>query len=109
MIFGIGGERVGIERSLIDDFGDRTWTPRGYIYDCVFAPRTSEEANSQRTATVTTGLTMYAPPGAVISPHDRIIRTDGEKWEVDGDPGTWKNPIGGSVEGVQVQLKRVTG
>jgi hypothetical protein len=73
------------------------------------APQTSSETGTLRAATVTTGLTLYAPYGAALTAQSRVQLPDGTRWDVDGVPGVWRNPIGGTGEGEQVQLVRVTG
>lgn len=68
---------------------------------------TSEPTERGRTP-VAEGLTVLAPVGAAVGPHDRA-RFRGELYEVDGFPFLWRNPFTGSQEGVQFDLERVSG
>lgn len=108
MIFSYG-ETITVSRPGGQDrYGDplpaTTWQPDG-LY--VFAPRSSTELSDQR-STVIIGLTMYGPV-ADIQPTDTIIRVDGERFRVEGRPGTWHQPFTGWEAGMEVALEKVTG
>lgn len=115
MIFGIGSETVTVAEETRDRFGDRVYTAERVVYGCAIVPRASSgsigssESNTYRESTVITGLTLFAPPNTGLKSSSRVTRADGTKWEVEGEPGVYTNPIGSTMEGEQVQLKRVTG
>jgi hypothetical protein len=109
MIVGNVGVEIIVWRETRDRFGDRVYTDERRIGGCVVAPQTSSETGTLRAATVTTGLTLYAPYGSNLTAQSRVQLPDGTRWDVDGVPGVWRNPIGGTGEGEQVQLVRVTG
>jgi hypothetical protein len=109
VILGAIGVEVTVWREERDRFGDRVYTGERKVGGCVVAPQTSSETGTLRAATVTTGLTLYAPYGANLSAYSRVRLADGTLWDVQGVPGLWRNPIGGTGEGEQVQLQRVTG
>lgn len=69
-------------------------------------PRTNEEDNDKRTATIT-GLSVVVPLGTAVTPVDRIVAR-GVTWEVDGEPADWTAPWKWEP-GVQVDLRRVAG
>ena len=99
---------------------------------CWWAPRTqgagpsSGSIDQRGRQGVIEGLTLYAPYGAPIR-HDDQIRLpigapldgphygttaygdEGEVWEVDGDPGPWKNPMSGRAHGMEVAIRRAAG
>ena len=105
-----GGRSVRVWKEERNRFGDPIYTDEREIHGCIIAPQTSSEVGTMRAATVSTGLTMYAPHGSKLTPHTRVQLDDGTLWNVDGVPGDWTNPIGGGIGmGEQVQLMRVTG
>jgi hypothetical protein len=71
-------------------------------------PGTEAEA-AIGTEQVTAGGQMYLPRGTPVAPQDRIIRENGETFEITGEGGTWTSPFTGLVGPVFVHLKRVTG
>jgi len=106
------GESVTVLRpGTLDRYGDpvpgnpsTTHTIEG----CAFAPRSSTELHAQ-VNTVIVGLTMYAPSGADIKATDTIQRSDGTRWNVEGQPGVWSSPFTGWQPGIVAALERVTG
>lgn len=107
-------ETVTVERpGGVDRYGDPLTPTTRQLAGCVFAPRSSNEGATQdgqpRPGAVTTGLTMYAPPGAGLDPVDVVVRTDGSRWQVEGDAGQWVNPFTGATPGIEVALTRVEG
>ena len=104
-----GAVTVVVRREQRDRFGDRVYTGAREVHGVIIAPQSSSEVGTLRAATITTGLTMYAPGGSGLTANDRVTLPDGTEWDVDGVPGKWFNPIGASFDGEQVQLQRVTG
>lgn len=94
-----------------DDYGDPVAAPAGSadveLVGCVKAPRSSEERRTERSPAVITGLTLYVPgdQGAAILPSS-LLEVDGERWEVEGEPGQWVSPFVGRRRGVEVALAR---
>ena len=109
MNFGVGTRPVTVWIETGDRFGDAVISDERVIWGCAWAPQISAESTNYRTATVTTGIVLYAPPDANLSAQHRIRLDDGTVWRVTGDPGFFRNPIGGTDEGVQAHLERVTG
>lgn len=109
------GETITVRRpGGTDQRGDPEPASTHTVTNCVFAPSVSVGANVSnelvnRRDTVITGLTLYAPPDADITPTDQIVRADGTVWEVEGQPGDWLTPFTGWHPGIQVGVRRVTG
>lgn len=74
-----------------------TWGP------CLVAPRYSSESADTRAPRVVVGKVIYGP--AIDLDSDDEVVVDGETWLVDGLPGVWPWPLGGTA-GVEVNLKR---
>lgn len=114
-------ETVTVERpGGVDRYGDRLPTVSRTVDGCIFAPRGSsggvtasrEGASSGGLAspnTVITGLTAFMPESAAIDATDIVVRADGTRWEVQGEPGLWRSPFTGWTPGLQVALTRVEG
>jgi len=102
------GETVTVWREITDKFGDTTVVEQRTVAGCGVAPRTSTEDNAGRVR-VTTGITLYAPPGSGITATSRVRLADGTTWRVAGDPGRWRSPLTGWSPGDQIELERVTG
>lgn len=78
---------------------------------CAIAPRGGAGSSTELTDardTVITGLTLYAPFGTDILATDRI-RVDGQLYEVEGLPGSFRSPFTGSAGPVVAALELVTG
>lgn len=72
------------------------------------APRTENRVdveNHRYQSTVTSGFDVFLPPGVTVEPDARMI-VRGETYEVDGEPGDWRNPFTGWHPGIQVSVKR---
>ncbi|MFD7705713.1 hypothetical protein [Streptomyces sp. NPDC059786] len=82
------------------------------VAGCAVAPRDGAGVGSNEITgardTVITGLTLYAPHGTDIRATDQI-RINGELYEVDGQPGSFRSPFTGSTGPVAVSLQLVTG
>ena len=106
------GEPITVWLEERDRFGDVTVTGERTIAGCAVAPRTSSEdqgTGNRPRASVTTGLTLYVPPGAGLTAQHRVRLANGSVWRVEGDVATWRSPLTGWHPGDQVELERVTG
>jgi hypothetical protein len=74
---------------------------------CAVWPRFSSE-NVQTRDQVIEGLYVVFPTGANVLATDRV-RTRGQVYLVDGEPGTFQSPLTGTTLGPQVSLTRITG
>lgn len=96
----------------VDRYGNtvRDWSnaDRLEIAGCGVAPRTSTEESDMGREGVIVGVSVYAPPGADIGPHDRI-EARGTVWEVVGEVADWRNPYTGWHAGIVAHLRRVDG
>ena len=61
--------------------------------------------------TVVLGLVAHMPVGTEIGPFHTVLRSDGSRWQVVGEPARWYNPhlINGRNGCVEVALERVIG
>lgn len=57
---------------------------------------------------VVTKPSIYVPSGAVVGAHDKIT-VRGKPYTVDGDMLDFRNPYGGEMDGLTIQLEAVTG
>ena len=108
------GETVTVLR-MVETTTDRygrpvqTWPEPGVDVDgCAVAPRTSTEPAQVGRQGVITGVTVYLPAGTAIGPHDRV-RARGVVYDVEGEPGDWRNPYSGRTPGIEVALTRHEG
>lgn len=103
------GETVTVQRpGGRDRYGDVSPGTEFNVEGVGFAPRYSNETNSDNRNTVITGLQMYVPIGIELRPTDVVVR-NGVKWRVQGLPGEWVSPLTGWKAGIEVALERVTG
>lgn len=109
------GQTVTLLAETRDRLGDVTLTEDGTVTGCAWAPRTTSSSvhgsteDERSRMQVTTGLTLFAPPGSGITAAHRVRLPDGTVWSVIGDPGAWRSPFTGWAPGDQVELERVTG
>lgn len=75
---------------------------------CAVAPRTSGDTPGRGRNGTIEGLTLYCPPGTDIQAGDQV-EVSGIRYEIDGEIGVWASPFGGSVDGLEVALKRAQG
>ncbi|HEX5541114.1 MAG TPA: hypothetical protein VFX60_06060 [Micromonospora sp.] len=104
---------IVLRAPLIEDrYGNevRDWVNQERIESdgWAFAPRFSDEASDAGRQGVIVGLTGLGPPGADVLATDRM-EVRGLTYEVEGEPGEWRNPFTGWLPGIQVALKRVEG
>lgn len=93
-----------------DAYGDpveSTETTR-QLDGCAVAPRTSTDARGRGRPGTVEGLTLYCPAGSDIRSGDHV-EVAGVRYEIDGEIGVWASPFGGSVDGLEVALKRAQG
>jgi len=98
-----------VRREVVDQDGfgnDIHATVRLSIDGCSVQPRASVEDGAGR-AQVISGVVLYAPAHTPIGASD-VVEHDGRRYEVVGDPGVWRSPIG-LFDHQQVALRRVTG
>lgn len=71
-------------------------------------PRPSGEPLQDARNQVTSGFTLYFPPGATVTPQNRVI-VRGGTYDVLGEPAEWVNPFTGWNPGTVVQVERSEG
>jgi hypothetical protein len=105
-------ETVTVRRADTDRFGDPGEPVTHSIDGCVIAPRIAGRQGREDLSEgeiVIVGLTLYAPWGADIAAGDQVEIT-AAPWagiyDVDGEPGHWRNPTTGEEAGVEVALTR---
>lgn len=93
-----------------DRYGDPTssTTSRTLISAAGVAPRSSSDNDDRGQTGVIVGLSLYLPYGTDIVFTDQI-EVDGEPYDIEGEPGSWKSPLSGWEAGVEVALKRAVG
>lgn len=95
----------------INRYGDYTYDDAGRpVHGCAIAPRASSEQTDRRDLLLI-GLVVYAPPDAGITATDVITldAPDGDRWQVEGEPGLWSDPFTGWTPGQEIQLSRARG
>lgn len=98
-----------------DEYGDpiESTVVRVDVDGCAWAPRTAGGASSSEIRDrgrqgVIEGLTLYAPAGTDLQPTDQV-EVDGVLFDVEGEPGDWRNPFTGRDAGLEVALRRADG
>lgn len=71
-------------------------------------PRPSNEPVQDARNAVTSGFTLYLPPGTEITARDRV-QVRGDTYRVLGDPAEWRSPFSGWDAGIVVQVERTEG
>ncbi len=108
-----GTVTVTVERSGgTDRYGNPFPGTSHTISGCAVTPRSSEERTDGQ-ATVITGRSLYAPPGADLEPQDVVVLNpapsdDDDRWQVDGEPADW-DWFDGSGAGLVAVLARAEG
>lgn len=110
------GETVVRERgTLVADRYSAEATKRDWsnpdrlpIDGVAIAPSTGTETRDVDRTTITTGMSLYGPPGMDILPADRIRARSGV-WEVEGEVADWVNGFTGWNPGVEFRVKKVAG
>jgi hypothetical protein len=81
---------------------------RTTLEGCAVAPRSSDEHSDRGRQGVIVGLMLYAPYGTDLLFTDQI-EVDGVLYNIDGEVGSWKNPLSTWEAGVEVALSRAAG
>lgn len=85
------------------------WGAERQVDGCAVYPKgASTEPFQDGRDPVAESITVLAPPGTSVLPHDRA-RVRGELYEVEGFPFAWQSPLTGWAPGVQFDLTRVEG
>ena len=107
------GEQVTFLRPTVvvdshnDSHADWDAAARTTVDEVAIEPRPTGEFNEARNA-VTSGFTLYLPPGVDVKPADRV-EVRGKTYEVVGVPAAWHSPFTGWDPGVVVQTELVEG
>lgn len=111
------GETVTVLRGVAEvdpfsgeDSNDLNWSePTATAYEnCAVAPSTTTEPDDPNRSPVIDGLMVFGPYTMDVTARDRLL-IRGDVYEIDGEPGFWKNPINGRTPGVQIKAKKVSG
>jgi hypothetical protein len=71
-------------------------------------PRPSGEPLQDARNQVTSGFTLYMPPGSAITAQNRVV-VRGVTYDVLGEPAVWRSPFTGWEPGIVVQVERSEG
>jgi len=89
----IGAEEIQvIQMSEPDHWEQRTVLGERTITGCAIWPRSSTE-DGHRGMVLIEGLNVFIPPGETVAASDRIVAR-GEEFEVDGEPGLYRDKRG---------------
>jgi SPP1 family predicted phage head-tail adaptor len=77
------------------------------IPQAVVQPTGSTEF-TQFTDQVSTDMTVFLPYGTKVSAID-AIEIAGQRYEIQGEPSSWRSPFSGNTSPVQLRLSRITG
>ena len=107
------GERVQLIHRVpgtADSYGNATMVDQTPVtVDGVgWDPGTSTEAVQGQEQVVQTPRFLL-PPGTAVDPLDALVRPNGNRYEVTGEPGDYVSPFTGWTPGVVVNVRRVTG
>ena len=93
-----------------DNLGDRAPDgPSRQIHDCLIAPSSTSDVNAGLRDGVETVVTVFAPAGTQIGPHERVqVPGRSGSFRTVGDLSDWAHPSGWEP-GVTIQLRKVTG
>ena len=75
---------------------------------CAIEPRPSLEPTLDARNSVTSGYTIYLPPGTDVAAGQQVV-VRGEVFGVLGDAAVWMSPFTGWEPGVVIQVERTTG
>lgn len=94
----------------MDRYGDATSgeVDRLLIEGAAVAPRSTDDNNDRGRQGVIVGLSLYTPYGADLIYTDQV-EVDGAVYDIEGEPGKWKNPLTSWEAGIEVALKRAAG
>lgn len=106
--------RVRSSPGGVDEYGDPVAgsEDRITLTDAYVAPRNDpgqgSEIQLRGRAGVIVGLMLFAPYDTDLVYTDRI-EVDGVLYEIEGEPGRWRNPFSGWEAGMQAALRRAAG
>ena len=94
----------------VDEYGDPIsgTDSRTTLTGAFVAPRESSEITNRGRAGVIVGLTLFAPYDTDLTYTDQI-EVDGDLYDIEGEPGRWRNPFTDWEAGMQVALVRAAG
>jgi hypothetical protein len=94
----------------VDEYGDPVsgTEDRTTLTGAFVAPREASEITNRGRAGVIVGLTLFAPHDTDLVFTDRI-EVDGVPYDIEGEPGRWRNPFTDWEAGLQVALRRTSG
>jgi hypothetical protein len=94
----------------VDEYGDPVagTTTETTLAGAYVAPRESDEITNRGRAGVIVGLTLFAPYDTDLRHNDRI-KVDGVLYDIEGEPGRWRNPFTDWEAGIQAALRRTAG
>lgn len=94
----------------VDEYGDpiESTVSRMLLEGSFTAPRVSDDITNRGRAGVIVGLTLFAPYNSDLV-HTDQIEVDGQVYEIEGEPGRWRNPMTGWEAGTQAALVRAQG
>lgn len=94
----------------VDEYGDPIpGTENRTTLDGAFvAPRETTEIVNRGRAGVIVGLTLFAPYDADLTYSDQV-EVDGTLYDIEGEPGRWRNPFTNWEAGIQAALVRSAG
>jgi hypothetical protein len=96
------------ELSGQDEYSNDVYTDTEHSLDyCVVQPSSSSEV-TQWTEQVSTDITVFVPYGTVVTALDALL-IDGIKYEIQGDPQSWRSPFSGNTSPMQIRAAVVTG
>lgn len=111
---GMTGETIAVIRSGEPVGTDRYGNPipgptTGHqVHGCAIEPVGSQEPVEVGRQAIHTRLTVYAPAGADVQAGDQLdVR--GRRYDVDGNPGLWRNPYTGRRAGIEIHCVQVRG
>lgn len=94
----------------VDEYGDPVagTESRTTLEGAFVAPRESTEIVNRGRAGVIVGLTLFAPYDTDLVYTDRV-EVDGVLYDIEGEPGRWRNPFTDWEAGIQAALVRASG
>lgn len=93
-----------------DEYGDPVagTEDRTTLTGAFVSPRESNEIVNRGRAGVIVGLTLFAPYDTDLRYDDRV-EVDGVLYDIEGEPGKWRNPFTDWEAGTQAALVRSSG
>lgn len=95
-------------KSGVDDYGDDVNTESSVTVTGAFDPAIGYESTSGSDQVVSQPQVLL-PYDTAVDSNSVIVRSNGRRYEVDGEPNYWRDPFDGTEFGVAVPLKIATG